>query len=135
MYLFLLDKNSAWYYNIQKIPHKGIIGRLKMDNIECTDVKCKNCRMKNTPRSVEGKRELVNRINRITGQLAGIKNMIEGDRYCGDILIQVGAAEKALQNLGYMIFTEHMQSCVTEKIKAGEEGIIEETVSLIKQLK
>ena len=77
------------------------------------------CRHKNTPRNDESKKLLGNRINRIIGQLGGIKKMIDDDRYCGDILIQLSAAEKALQNLGYIILQDHMSSCVTEEIKNG----------------
>lgn len=93
------------------------------------------CRHKSTPRSDEAKKLLENRINRITGQLCGIKKMIDENRYCGDILIQLSAAESALQNLGYIILQDHMESCVTQEIRNGNPEIIAETVDLIKKLK
>lgn len=61
--------------------------------------------------------------------------MIDDNRYCGDILIQLSAAESALQNLGYIILKDHMESCVAEKIKSGDEEIIGETIELIRKLK
>lgn len=71
------------------------------------DEKC--CKCKNTPRSEESSKQLRNRINRIIGQLNGISKMIDDNRYCGDILTQVAAVESALQSIGYIILTEHMQ--------------------------
>lgn len=93
------------------------------------------CRQKNTPRSEESKKSIENRINRLTGQLGGIKKMIKEDRYCGDILIQLSAAESALQNLSYIILKEHMESCVTEEIRNGNNSIINETIEIIKKIR
>lgn len=93
------------------------------------------CKQKDTPRSEECKKNLENRINRIIGQLGGIKKMINDDRYCGDVIIQISAAEKALENLGYIILKDHIDTCVSEKIRNGDERIADETVELIKKLK
>lgn len=88
-----------------------------------------------TPRSEEELKALITRVNRINGQVEGIKAMLEENRYCGDILIQIAAAESALRSLGYLIFEEHLGTCVSDKIKSGDEGIIKETVELVKKLK
>ncbi len=96
---------------------------------------CESCRQKHTPRSEESQRQLINRLNRITGQLNGIKNMVEGNRYCGDILIQIAAVENALQSLGYVILHDHMETCVVEQIQKGNMQVIEEAVDLVKKLK
>lgn len=87
------------------------------------------------PRDATGQKQLQNRINRIIGQLNGIKNMIGENRYCGDILIQIGAVESALQSLGYIVLKEHMQTCVIEEVKKGNEAIMEEAIELIRKLK
>ena len=87
------------------------------------------------PRDAAGQKQLQNRINRIIGQLNGIRNMIGENRYCGDILIQIGAVESALQSLGYIVLQEHMQTCVVEEVKKGNEAIMEEAIELIKKLK
>ena len=94
-----------------------------------------NCCFKETPRSDESKKALGNRLNRIIGQLGGIKKMIEDDRYCGDILTQLSAAESALENLGYTILQEHMETCVSDKIRRNDSEIITETMRLIKNLR
>ena len=100
-----------------------------MSDIECC------CAQKHTPRDPELKKQLINRLNRISGQIQGIARMIESERYCGDVLVQVAAAEKALQNFGYLVLRDHMNSCLVEKLAAGDGDIIDETVDLIKQLK
>lgn len=99
-----------------------------LQNHEC-------CKHKNSPRSEQDKKQLQNRINRIIGQLNGVKNMIDEDRYCGDILMQIGAAESALQSLGYLILQNHMETCVVEEVEKGNTDIMSETVELMKKLK
>ncbi len=93
------------------------------------------CRQKNTPRSEQTLRQLRNRINRIIGQLNGIQKMLDENRYCGDVLTQIAAAESALQSVGYIVLQEHMQTCVAEQIKMGNTEIMIEAFDLIKKLK
>ncbi len=95
---------------------------------------CACCHHKNTPRGEKEQKQLINRINRIMGQLSGIKAMIEDNRYCGDILIQIGAVESALKSLGYIILQDHMETCVVEEVQKGNLEIMEEAVELIKRL-
>lgn len=106
-----------------------------MKDISETEDVCACCHHKNTPRNAKEQKQLQNRINRIIGQLNGIKNMIDDNRYCGDILIQIGAVESALQSLGYIILQDHMQTCVAEEVKNGNEQILTEAVELIKKIK
>ena len=97
---------------------------------------CEGCaaHYKHTP-SDEGEiRGLVNRLNRIVGQLNGIRKMVEENRYCGEVLVQVSAVESAVRAFGYQILEEHLATCVSEKIRAGDESIVSETVELIKKL-
>ena len=97
--------------------------------------KCELCRYNETPRSDDTMRQLENRLNRMIGQLGGIKKMLEDNRYCGDILTQVAAVESALQNFGYLVLREHLETCVADEIKSGNTEIIGEAVELIKKLK
>ncbi|MCH5259293.1 MAG: metal-sensing transcriptional repressor [Lachnospiraceae bacterium] len=105
------------------------------DMVHSEENLCACCHHKNTPRDAKEQKQLQNRINRIIGQLNGIKNMIDDNRYCGDILIQIGAVENALQSLGYVILQDHMQTCVAEEVRKGNEAILAEAVELIKKLK
>ena len=97
---------------------------------------CSHCKnYKEQARSGEELKSLVSRVNRIKGQVEGIRSMLEENRYCYDILIQISAAESALRSLSYLILEEHLNSCVSEKLKSGDGEIIGETMELIKKLK
>lgn len=96
---------------------------------------CNCCRTKHTPRSEGQEKQLQNRLNRMIGQLNGISRMLEENRYCGDILTQIAAVESALQGFGYIILKEHLETCVVEEIKNGNEQIMEEAIELVKKLK
>ena len=97
---------------------------------------CPAChRHKHTPRDAAQLRQLKNRLNRMSGQLNGIGKMLDENRYCGDILIQIAAVEKALQSFGYIILQEHMETCMVEDIKEGKTEVVEEAIELIKKLK
>ncbi len=93
------------------------------------------CHQKHTPRDEASLRRMRNRLNRMVGQLNGIGRMLDENRYCGDILIQIAAVENALQSFGYAILKEHMESCVVEEIRGGNLEIMEEAVELIRKLK
>ena len=95
---------------------------------------CCGCRQKGTPRQPESLKLLKNRLSRMQGQLNGIGKMLDENRYCGDILIQIAAVESALQAFGHLILKEHMETCVREKIMQGDEDVIAETLELIKKL-
>ena len=102
----------------------------------CKETGCSACkRHKKAPRSEEQIKQLKNRLARMVGQLNGISRMLDENRYCGDILIQIAAVESALQNFGYIVLQDHMESCVTEEVRSGNTAIMEETIDLIKKLK
>ena len=90
---------------------------------------------KHHPRNEEELKALKNRLHRITGQLSGIENMLDENRYCGDILVQVAAVENALQSFGYVLLESHMNTCVVEQIQQGHIETLEELMKLIKKLK
>ena len=64
-----------------------------------------------------------------------LNQMIEDDRYCGDVLIQIAAVSKSLQSLGNKILEKHLKTCVADEIKAGNIDIIDDVMLLIKKLK
>lgn len=97
--------------------------------------KCPMCHQKHTPRGEEELKKLKNRLNRMVGQLNGIGRMLDENRYCGDILVQIAAIEKALQAFGYIILQDHMNTCVVEEIEKGNTAIMKEALELVKALK
>jgi len=89
--------------------------------------------MKNTQRSVIEKKDLQARLNKIIGQLTGIKKMIEEDRYCIDILTQLSASEKAIQSLSALILENHLNTCVVKDIKEDNLDTIDELIKIFKR--
>ncbi len=84
-------------------------------------------------RSSAEKKIIVNRLNRIKGQINGIEKMVETDRDCNDILIQVVAVEKSLKSMANLILENHLYKCVTEDLENGNLDVIDELISLFKR--
>jgi CsoR family transcriptional regulator, copper-sensing transcriptional repressor len=80
------------------------------------------------------KTNLTNRLNRIEGQIRGIKGLIERDTYCDDVLNQIASVQSALNGVGKLLLEEHMKSCVVEKIQEGDLGVINELLTTINKL-
>lgn len=91
------------------------------------------CRHKSTPRSMELQADMQKRLNRAIGQLAGVKAMIEDNRYCGDVLTQLAAAESAVRRVSEMVLAEHMRTCVVEEVRAGNDEVIDEVMALMRR--
>lgn len=79
-------------------------------------------------------RDLLNRLNRIEGQIRGIKNMVEEGRYCVDILTQVSAIQAALNSFNKILLSSHIKSCVVEDIRSGNEEVVDELCRTIQKL-
>lgn len=90
-------------------------------------------RHKHTPRSAELQRDVNARLNRVIGQLNGVKAMIDDNRYCGDVLTQLAAAQSALSAVSRKLLQEHLQTCVVEQIREGDTEVIDELMQLIKK--
>ena len=73
---------------------------------------------KHTLRETDNRSKLINRLNRLEGQIRGIKSMVEEDVYCDDILTQVAAVKSALDAFSTSLFEEHLKTCVVRDIKA-----------------
>ena len=76
-------------------------------------------------------KELVTRMNRIEGQIRGIKGMIERHVYCDDILNQISSAQSALDGASRLLLEKHMKSCVKEQLQEGDEQVIDEVLKTI----
>lgn len=95
--------------------------------------KCECCH-KTKERSEEEYKKLINRLNRIEGQIRGIKKMVENDAYCTDILIQVSAVNSALNAFNKELLANHIKTCVAEDIRNGKDDIIDELVITLQKL-
>ena len=89
---------------------------------------------KKTYRDKEEKKQLTKRLNIIEGQIRGIKQMIEDDRYCDDVLTQMLAVNKALESLENVILEKHLERCIAKQIKEGNVEVTEEIMNLFKRM-
>lgn len=85
-------------------------------------------------RSQKEYKDLINRLNRIEGQIRGIKGMVEKDAYCPDILIQVAAANAALNSFNKVLLANHIKTCVTNDIREGREETVDELLATLQKL-
>lgn len=92
-------------------------------------------RYKHTPRPDDFQKDVQKRLNRVIGQLNGVKNMIDDNRYCGDVLTQLAAAESAVKRISDMVLREHLETCVVERVQGGDTEVIDEVMDLIRKFK
>ncbi len=103
--------------------------RNETDNVNCSPESDRK-----SHHSVKMKNNLISRLNRIEGQIRGVKGMIEKDTYCDDVLNQIAAIQSALNSVGKLLLEGHMKSCVVERIQAGEHEVIDELLITVNKL-
>ena len=94
---------------------------------------CCHCQ-KTKHRSDEEQKRLTNRLNRIEGQVRGIKRMVEEDAYCTDILVQVSAVNAALNSFNKVLLANHIKTCVRQDILDGKEETVDDLVVTLQKL-
>ena len=95
---------------------------------------CCCCSGRTKERSDEEVKKLFHRLNRIEGQIRGIRGMLEKNAYCIDILGQVSAANAALNAFGKELLAEHIRTCVAQDIREGRDETIEELVNTLQKM-
>jgi len=103
-------------------------------NKEVTRVNENCCGEKTKERSPEEYKSLVNRLNRIEGQIRGIRGMLDKNAYCPDILAQVAAANAALNAFSKELLSNHIRSCVVNDVRAGNDEVIDELLVTLQKL-
>lgn len=92
------------------------------------------CGEKQTIRSAEQKKSLMNRLKRMEGQVRGIQSMLEKDAYCNDILVQSAAVSAAINAFNKEILAYHIHNCVVRDIRDGKDEVIDELVTTVQKL-
>lgn len=92
------------------------------------------CSHKTKERSEKEYKDLIHRLNRMEGQIRGIKGMVERDVYCTDILVQVAAVSAALNSFNKVLLANHIKTCVTRDIREGKEETVDELVATLQKL-
>lgn len=98
------------------------------------DEKKECCCHKTKERSEKEYKDLIHRLNRIEGQIRGIRGMVEKNAYCTDILVQVAAANAALNSFNKVLLANHIKTCVTNDIREGKEETVDELVEVLQKL-
>ena len=126
----LLDKYPAGVYLINT-PR----GYTKNSEVPTMDEKnCCHCSQRKKERSPEEYKKLIHRLNRIEGQIRGIRSMVENGAYCPDILVQSAAANAALNAFNKELLASHLRSCVANDIREGHDEVIDELVVTLQKL-
>ncbi|MCI8372563.1 MAG: metal-sensing transcriptional repressor [Lachnospiraceae bacterium] len=97
------------------------------EELTCCENKIKN-------RSEKEHKDLLNRLNRIEGQVRGVKKMVDQDAYCVSILTQVSAIQAALNSFNKVLLANHIRTCVADDIREGNDEVIDELVSTLQKL-
>ncbi|MDY5684377.1 MAG: metal-sensing transcriptional repressor [Treponema sp.] len=98
------------------------------------DEKCPQCSGKHKARDEREKKELMNRLKRIEGQVRGLEGMLENDAYCTDIIMQVTAVTSALNSFNKVLLGNHIKTCVADNIRAGNDDVIDELTQTLQKL-
>ena len=92
------------------------------------------CCCKTKVRSEDELKSLTHRLSRIEGQVRGIKEMLQRDAYCPDILVQVSAVNAALNSFSKELLASHIHTCVADGIRQGDNEVIDELVGVLHKL-
>lgn len=95
---------------------------------------CPMCSSKHKDRDAKEKKDLMNRLKRIEGQVRGVEKMLESDAYCTDILVQVSAISSALNSFNKVLLANHIKSCVADDIRNGKDEVVDELVTTLQKL-
>lgn len=110
----------------------GMAMEAATDNGGSSSFSCECCRHK--VRSEKEYKDLVSRLNRIEGQIRGIRGMVDNSAYCLDILTQVSAATSALNSFSKVLLSNHVKSCVANDIREGHEDKLDELISFLPKM-
>lgn len=112
---------------------------MESEQLNVTSIKASSCcspgeEVRKSHHSDHVKNSLISRLNRIEGQVRGIKGMVEKDVYCDDVLNQIASVQSALNGVGKLLLENHMKSCVIERIQEGDTQVLTELMITINKL-
>jgi DNA-binding FrmR family transcriptional regulator len=107
---------------------------MNSESLDKVDQCCSSDGERKSHHSDKVKSNLTTRLNRIEGQIRGIKGLIEKDTYCDDVITQISATQSALNSVARILLEGHMKTCVLEKIQEGDTEILDEVMVTIQKL-
>lgn len=110
-----------------------MVSEMNIDS--CSDESCHSVSgERKSHHSEKAKKNLVSRLNRIEGQIRGIKRLIEEDTYCDDVITQIAASQAALNGVAKLILEAHLKECVVDRIQEGDMEVVDEVLITIQKL-
>ncbi|MHC0038459.1 metal-sensitive transcriptional regulator [Pseudoneobacillus sp. C159] len=104
------------------------------ENLDGEESCCSTSSERKSHHSDKVKSNLITRLNRIEGQIRGIKGLIEKDTYCDDVITQISATQSALNSVAKVLLEGHLKSCVVERIQEGDMEVVDEILVTIQRL-
>lgn len=101
--------------------------------IECGQI-CEECDKGPVKQTGKAAKDLGQRLNRIEGQVKGIKAMIDRGVYCDDVLTQIAAVQSAMSSVAKILLGSHMRSCVSQRLKDGDDSVVDEFIKTVGRL-
>ena len=96
---------------------------------------CRHCEPRTAHHGDKLKKDITSRLNRIEGQIRGVRSMIEENVYCDDVLNQITSIQAALGGVGMLLLENHIKSCVAEQLAEGKSEVIDELMATIRKMK
>lgn len=93
-----------------------------------------DCCLKHKHREAKEYKDLIHRLNRIEGQVRGIRAMVEEERYCVDIITQASAVSSAINAFNKVLLSQHIKTCVSDNIRNGNDEVVDELCETLKKL-
>ncbi|MDF2534880.1 MAG: metal-sensing transcriptional repressor [Bacillales bacterium] len=107
---------------------------ISLDNLGEIHDCCSDKSERKSHQSQDSKQKVIHRLNRIEGQIRGIKGMIEKDIYCDDVITQLSATQSALNAVGKILLEGHMKSCIISRVQEGDTAAVDEVLVTIQKL-
>jgi CsoR family transcriptional regulator, copper-sensing transcriptional repressor len=111
-----------------------MVSDLENDPLRIEEGCCSTTSDRKSHHSDKIKQNLVSRLNRIEGQIRGIKGLIEKDTYCDDVITQISATQSALNSVAKILLEGHLKSCVVERIQEGDLEVLDEVLVTVQRL-
>jgi CsoR family transcriptional regulator, copper-sensing transcriptional repressor len=122
--------NSSFSEESHKETELNLDTNIANDEATC----CHSGSVRNSHHSEKTKQNLITRLNRVEGQIRGIKGLIEKDTYCDDVITQISATQAALNSVAKILLEGHLRSCVVDRIQEGDHEVIDELLTTIQRL-
>ncbi|PUB10634.1 metal-sensitive transcriptional regulator [Paenisporosarcina sp. OV554] len=111
-----------------------MIYEIENDSLYKKDDCCSTLSDRKSHHSEKVKKNLVTRLNRIEGQIRGVKGMIDKDTYCDDVITQISASQSALNSVAKIILEGHLKGCVVDRLQEGDLEVLDEVLITVQKL-